>query len=85
MPSWEPAATAAFLRHTQRYGTRRLRASRLLPRGGAFASLEEARVLVQAAITRWGYLQCWCRLGPTHRICSYFRPTPATGGHLFVI
>jgi len=26
MPSWEPAASAAFLRHAQRYGTRRLRA-----------------------------------------------------------
>jgi putative transposase len=26
MPSWEPAATAAFSRHAQRYGTRRLRA-----------------------------------------------------------
>ncbi|MGI4737757.1 MAG: IS3 family transposase [Janthinobacterium lividum] len=25
-PSWEPAATAAFSRHAQRYGTRRLRA-----------------------------------------------------------
>lgn len=25
-PVWEPAATAAFLRHAQRYGTRRLRA-----------------------------------------------------------
>ena len=26
MPAWEPAATAAFSRHAQRYGTRRLRA-----------------------------------------------------------
>ncbi|WP_375433857.1 IS3 family transposase [uncultured Hymenobacter sp.] len=26
LPSWEPAATAAFSRHAQRYGTRRLRA-----------------------------------------------------------
>ena len=25
-PSWEPAASATFLRHAQRYGTRRLRA-----------------------------------------------------------
>ena len=26
LPSWEPAANAAFSRHAQRYGTRRLRA-----------------------------------------------------------
>ena len=26
VPAWEPAATAAFCRHAQRYGTRRLRA-----------------------------------------------------------
>ena len=33
-PSWEPAATAAFSRRAQRYGTRRLRAE-LRPEGHA--------------------------------------------------
>jgi len=110
-PAWEPAASAAFSRHAQRYGTRRLRAelraeghavgryalrnwlhrrglralstpydnaqaeagwstlkTELLPNGGVFTSLEEARLEVAH------YLDTYFNLDRRHSALAYRSP-----------
>ena len=49
VPAWEPAATAAFCRHAQRYGTRRLRAE----------VRAEGHAVGRYALRSWLYRRGW--------------------------